>query len=169
MFAKTLRRPRCGIAIQTSSKDFSAAAEITASSNGITVSPPSSEKRFCPTYFVCKNDSKASAPLSLRKMRSCSLRSICGTGVSSCSCIHRRSAGSSIYMYSAPTVRQYELRRMLRISRNFIKGRPPKPPVANSRSRSQSVKPCVTTSSSGCERCTYSSGSMSAMMWPCVR
>jgi hypothetical protein len=28
---------------------------MTASSAAMIVSPPSSEKRFCPTYFVCRN------------------------------------------------------------------------------------------------------------------
>ena len=35
-------------------------------------SPPSRLKRFCPTYFVCRNVSNASAWLSLSRMRSCS-------------------------------------------------------------------------------------------------
>ena len=74
MFARTLSRPRCGIPIHTSSSPRSAALEITASRIGITDSPPSSEKRFCPTNFVCKNVSNASALLSLRKIRSCSSR-----------------------------------------------------------------------------------------------
>ncbi len=48
-------------------------------------------------------------------------------------------------------------------------GVPPKPPVTNSRSRSQKVRPWLEMSRSGCERCLYSSGSMSAIRWPRTR
>ncbi|CAB4648741.1 unannotated protein [freshwater metagenome] len=164
-----LRRPRCGIPIQTSSSPRSAAAEIIASVKGITDSPPSSEKRFCPTNFVCRNDSNASALLSLRKIRSCSSRSGLVKPTSTCSWIHLRSTGSEMYIYSIPTERQYESRKIPRMLRNFINFFPPNPPVANSRSRSHKVRPCVTTSRSGCERWRYSSGSISAIKWPYVR
>ena len=38
----------------------------------MTDSLPSSEKRFCPTYLVCRKASNASAALSRRRMWSCS-------------------------------------------------------------------------------------------------
>ena len=47
---------------------FSAAASITASNPGMILSPPSREKRFCPTYFVCKKFSKETASFSFPKM-----------------------------------------------------------------------------------------------------
>ena len=62
--------------IATSSRPFSAARDITASSSGITDSAPSSEKRFWPTNFVCRKVSKASAALSRRRMRSWSSRGV---------------------------------------------------------------------------------------------
>ena len=68
--------------MQTSSNLLSAADEIMASSKGITDSPPSKENLFCPTYFVCKKDSKASAELSLRKILSCSSRAVRGAPTS---------------------------------------------------------------------------------------
>ena len=52
-------------------------------------------------------------------------------------------------MYSMPMRRQYDSRSTPRISRRLAIGLPPKPPVANSRSRSHSVRPWVTTSRSG--------------------
>jgi hypothetical protein len=38
----------------------------------MTVSPPSSENRFCPTYFVCRKVSNASAALSFERIYFCS-------------------------------------------------------------------------------------------------
>ncbi len=38
----------------------------------MTVSPPSSENRFCPTYLVCRKVSKASAAFSRDRMYFCS-------------------------------------------------------------------------------------------------
>ena len=72
MLASTLSRPRCGMPMTTSSSSCSAALSSTASSSGMTVSPPSSENRFCPTYLVCRNVSNASAALSLDRMYFCS-------------------------------------------------------------------------------------------------
>ncbi len=72
-------------------------------------------------------------------------------------------------MYSMPTVRQYESRSTPRISRSRMIGLPPNPPVANSRSRSHSVKPCWLMSRSGCLRWTISSGFVSAIRWPRTR
>ena len=43
-----------------------------ASSTAMTDSPPSRENRFCPTNFVCRKVSKASAALRRRRIRSCS-------------------------------------------------------------------------------------------------
>ena len=75
MLARTLRRPRWAMPMTTSSRRDSAAESSTASSSGMTDSPPSSEKRFWPTYFVCRKVSNASAAFSRRRMRSCSSRS----------------------------------------------------------------------------------------------
>src|SRR6201996_5460576 len=70
--ASTLSRPRWAMPITASSRSASAASLITTSSSGISASPPSSEKRFWPTYLVCRNVSNASATLSLDRMRTCS-------------------------------------------------------------------------------------------------
>ena len=74
MLASTLRRPRCAMPMQTSSRPSSAARDSIASSSAMTDSPPSSEKRFWPTNLVCRKVSNASAALSRRRMRSCSSR-----------------------------------------------------------------------------------------------
>ena len=60
---------------------------------------------------------------------------------------------------------------MPRIWRSFMNRRPspPNDPVANSRSRSHRVSPCDSTSRSGWLRWRYSSGSVSAIMWPRTR
>ena len=44
---------------------------MTASSAAMIVSPPSSEKRFWPTYLVCRNFSKSSALWTRRRIRTC--------------------------------------------------------------------------------------------------
>ncbi len=75
MLASTLSRPRCGMPMTTSSSACSAAWSITASIIGMTVSAPSSENRFCPTYLVCRKVSNASAAFSLVRMYFC-----CGDG-----------------------------------------------------------------------------------------
>src|SRR5262245_43248662 len=165
----TFSRPRCGIPMHTSSSRARAAASSTASNNGITDSAPSSENRFWPTYLTCRNVSNASAWLSLRRIRSCSWPDGLACGVSIRAWSHLRWSGSWMCMYSIPTVRQYESRSTPRILRNVIIGLPPKPPVANSRSRSHRVRPCETTSRSGCLRCRYSSGSVSASRCPRTR
>ena len=46
-------------------------------------------------------------------------------------------------MYSMPIVRQYESRSTPRMSRSFMTGTPPNPPVANSRSRSHNVSAVI--------------------------
>ena len=71
MLASTLSRPRCGMPMTTSSSPCSAAWSIAASIIGMTVSAPSSENRFCPTYLVCRKVSNASAAFSLLKMYFC--------------------------------------------------------------------------------------------------
>ena len=72
-------------------------------------------------------------------------------------------------MYSMPTRRQYESRSTPRMSRSFIFCLPAKPPTGNVRSRSHRVRPCWSTSRSGCLRISNSSGSVSAIRWPRTR
>ena len=90
----------------TSSRPASAAASQISSITGTVVSPPSSEKRFWPTNFVCRKVSKASAWLSLSRMRNCSSRGGFTCGCSMRSWSHRRCSGSMMCMYSMPVVRQ---------------------------------------------------------------
>ncbi len=106
MLASTLSRPRCAMPMTTSSSRDSAAESMVASSSGMTDSPPSSEKRFWPTYLVCRNVSNASAALRRRRIRSCSSRSGLEWPRSTRSWIHLRCLGSWMCMYSMPTVRQ---------------------------------------------------------------
>ena len=82
MLASTLRRPRCGMPMTTSSSSCSAHWSMTASIIGMTASAPSSEKRFWPTYLVCRNVSNASAALSLLRMYFC-----CATVGLTCFCL----------------------------------------------------------------------------------
>ena len=153
MLASMFSRPRCGMPMQTSSSSSLAAADRTASTRGITDSPPSRENRFWPTYLVCRNVSKASAALSVRRMRSCSVRSGLSGAVSIPCWIHWRCSGSCMCMYSMPTVRQYASRSTLRTSRRVMNCSPANPATANSRSRSHRVRPWAATSRSGCLRC----------------
>ncbi len=106
MLASMLSRPRCAMPMQTSSRDASAAASQISSTSGIVVSPPSSENRFWPTNFVCRKVSKASAWLSLSRIRSCSSRGGLVWGCSTRCWIQRRCSGSMMCMYSMPVVRQ---------------------------------------------------------------
>ncbi len=106
MLARTFSRPRWAMPITTSSSCSSAAALITESSSGISDSPPSSEKRFCPTYLVCRNVSNASEVLRRRRMWSCSSRLGRACGFSTRDWIQARSSGFWMCMYSMPTVRQ---------------------------------------------------------------
>ncbi len=106
MLASTLSRPRWAMPITTSSRSPSAAVCSTSSSSGISDSPPSSEKRFWPTYFVCRKVSKASAALSRLRMCFCSSADGFSYFRSIRSWIQRRSSGSWMCMYSMPTRRQ---------------------------------------------------------------
>ena len=106
MLARTLSRPRWAMPMTTSSRWARAAEVIAASSSGISDSPPSSEKRFCPTNLVCRKVSNASAVLSRPRMCFCSSRSGLPGGTSTRSWIQARSLGSWMCMYSMPTVRQ---------------------------------------------------------------
>ena len=106
MLARTLSRPRWAIPMTTSFMSSCAASDTTASSSGMTDSPPSSENRFCPTNLVCRNVSNASAWFSLPRIRSCSSRSGLVCGPSTRFWIQRRWSGSWMCMYSMPMVRQ---------------------------------------------------------------
>ena len=90
----------------TSSSPASAAEVMTSSSSGMTDSPPSREKRFCPTYLVCRKVSNASAALSRRRIVSWSSRDGLAKGTSTRSWIQCRSSGSWMCMYSMPMRRQ---------------------------------------------------------------
>ena len=120
MLASTFSRPRCAMPITTSSRPAPAASSQSSSSSGMVVSPPSSENRFWPTYLVCRKVSNASASFSLARIRSCSSRGGLVCGRSTRSWIHLRCSGSWMCMYSMPVVRQYESRRMPRMSRSFM-------------------------------------------------
>ncbi len=49
VLTRTLSRPRCAMPITSSSTPWAPARCTISSMHGISVSPPSSEKRFCPT------------------------------------------------------------------------------------------------------------------------
>ena len=69
VFARTVSRPRCDMPMTASPRPASAARSSRRSRSGIAASPPSSEKRFWPTYFVWRNFSKLSASTSFFRMR----------------------------------------------------------------------------------------------------
>ena len=90
------------------------------------LSPPSSEKRFWPTYLVCRKRSRPSA--AVRRFRMCFFFSCVKFGVeridSSFSFHQRFCSGSLMYMYSAPIVPQYVSRSALTISRSDACSKP---------------------------------------------
>jgi hypothetical protein len=143
MLASTLMRPRCAMPITISLAPWRAQRAITWSSSGIRLSPPSSEKRFWPTWRVCRNFSSVSASVS--RFSSCFLRSADTPkrprADSMRSCSQRLRATSVMCMYSAPTWPQYAVRRRCRMSASVVRSTPNSEPVSNSRARSASVRP----------------------------
>ena len=107
----------------------------------MTDSPPSREKRFWPTNFVCRKVSNASA--ALRRSMMCASSSLAKglRGVSISRWSQARSSGSVMCMYSMPMVRQYASRSTPRMSRSGISSLPPRPRVGKIRSRSHRVRP----------------------------
>ena len=172
VFTRTVRRPRWDIPITASPRSDSAARSRRRSRRGIAASPPSSEKRFWPTYFVWRNFSKDSARTSASRIRRRSsrerfarLREPSIRSMSHCFC-----AVSWLYMNSAPIFPQYVWRRTSRISRSVAWSRPARPFVMNGRSRSHSVKPYVAGSRSGWYgTASTPSGFTSATRWPRTR
>src|SRR5918999_6428394 len=67
-FASTFRRPRWDIPTTVSIIPLEAASSKSASSMGMRLSEPSSEKRLCPRYFEWRKRSKPSAALSRSRM-----------------------------------------------------------------------------------------------------
>ena len=107
MFVSTFSRPRWAMPIAAESSASSSVARCsTVSRSEIRLSEPSRLKRFCPTYFVCRNVSNASAWFSLPRMRICSECVGFAYGRSRFSWNQRRWSGSWMCMYSMPTVRQ---------------------------------------------------------------
>ena len=105
------------------------------------LSAPSSPKRFVPTYLVARNFSNDSAAFKRSTIRR--LRSLDSSYLapSSLAWIHRCSVKSWMCMYSTPMVRQYASRSTPSRSPSGSFSVPPTPPVRNSRSRSQMVRP----------------------------
>ena len=104
----------------TTSCDFMLSAALSSrnASIGMRLSAPSSEKRLCPTYFVCRKCSNASAAFSRSSSRSFSSCETTRSTPSTRSWIQRFSSASWMCMYSMPTVPQYAARRTSRISRS---------------------------------------------------
>jgi hypothetical protein len=74
MLASTFNRPRCAIPITISATPCPAAFSMARSSNGISVSHPSSEKLFAPTNFFRMNSSNITASVRRVRIRNCSSR-----------------------------------------------------------------------------------------------
>ena len=142
MLASTLSRPRCGMPITTSSSACSAAWSIAASIIGMTVSAPSSENRFWPTYLVCRKVSNASAAFSLRQDvlllgdgrlvvldLDPLLQPLLLLGLQDVGVLDADVAAVRVAQQSEST------------SRSFLCSAPAKPLTLNSRSRSHSVRP----------------------------
>ncbi len=108
VLTSTFSRPRCAMPMTTSSTPKLPARWTISSMQGISVSPPSSEKRFWPTYRVCRYFSSVSAAVSRSRRRRFTSGVNCGrprTASSRC-WIQRFCAGSEMYMYSVPIVPQ---------------------------------------------------------------
>jgi hypothetical protein len=90
------------MAMATESRPSRAAPARIASRAGIRDSPPSRENLFCPTYFVWRKVSKASAWLSFRRIWWRSASVSLARGRSRRSWNQRRWAGSVMCMYSNP-------------------------------------------------------------------
>ncbi len=143
VFASTFKRPRWAMPITTSRTPERAASERTRSRSGMVDSQPSSEKRLCPMYLVCRKRSKLSASTSFSTMRR---RAAVSRGMqfrqdSMRTCSQALRSRSAMNMYSTPMVAQYVSRRISRISRRVRRSVPASPLVMNSRSRSQMVRP----------------------------
>ena len=82
------------------------------------------------------------------------MRSVAGNGGAAVAAAMRSriqyfSNGLEMKRYSVPILPQYTRRITAMIWRSGIRSPPLSPPVQNSRSRSQIVRPCVSSSSSG--------------------
>ena len=140
----TLRRPRWAMPITISCTPLAPAWLISSSIETMKLSPPSSEKRFWPTYLVCRKRSRPSA--AVRRLSTCFFCSALSLGLvralSSRCCHQRLWFWSVVYMYSAPMVPQYVSRSALSRSRKDMVSLPKKVLlVLNTVSRSASVKP----------------------------
>src|SRR5690606_11996921 len=104
----------------------------------ISDSPPSREKRFCPTYLVCRKVSKVTASLSFRRMVFFSSAVKLGRlslSLSHC-CIHSMRSGVRMYIYSTPMASQYMRFSVAKISRSGAASRPMTFPASKTVSRS---------------------------------
>ena len=135
----------------------------------MTVSAPSSEKRFCPTYLVCRNASNASAALSFERMYFCSATGTFSCGPSMRSWSQSRFSGSRMCMYSMPMVRQYESRRTPRTSRSFMQSAPGEAVDGELAVEVPQREPVRRDVEVGVLALRVDSGSVSAMRWPRVR
>ena len=104
VFTSTFRRPRWAMPMTISWTPRAPACWIKASMAAMKLSPPSSEKRFWPTYLVCRKRSRPSA--AVRRSRMCFFWSALKLGLLrtlSSFCCHQRFCVWSVrYMYSAP-------------------------------------------------------------------
>ena len=103
MFVKVFSRPRWAIPITKYSTPNSDPFVTIESKAGINASPPSIEKRFCPTNFFPRKDSKLEASLSF--LKSWILRSFVISGrllISIFVLNHSILSGSRMYINSIP-------------------------------------------------------------------
>ncbi|CFO68477.1 Uncharacterised protein [Bordetella pertussis] len=122
MLTSRFRRPRWAMPTTISCTPDSPAWLTTSSIEAMKLSPPSSEKRFWPTYLVCRKRSRPSDSVSCCRMwRFSSVENTGALKVDSRRCwIQRLAAGSEICMNSAPTERQYVSRSAFRMSRSVM-------------------------------------------------
>ena len=172
MLASTLSRPRWAMPSTAESRPASAAPERISSRIGIADSAPSRPNRLVPTYFVARNFSNASAALSRSRMRSLLLLGeACGCTPSTWLWIQRCSSVLlDVHVLDADRAAVRVAQHAEQVAERCISDVPPTPPVRNSRSRSQIVRPYVAGSSStGICGSFQRSGSRSAMRWPRTR
>mmetsp|Transcript_41870 Transcript_41870/g.118381 ORF Transcript_41870/g.118381 Transcript_41870/m.118381 type:complete len:206 (+) Transcript_41870:829-1446(+) len=118
-FARTLRRPRCGMLKMNSSQPSSMPRSTRALRPGMTASPPSRPNRFVFMNLLPRKRSKVSAMHRRSYVSSIFARSSeKKSGISMCLRIQLRRSFSPMCMYSTPIVPQYvERTRAMRSAR----------------------------------------------------
>ncbi len=132
---------------------------------------PPEVNRFWPTYLVCRNVSKASAALSLLRMCSCCIAGGRGVGDLHLARITRAARDladvHALLHADGPAVGVRSTPRILAQLHDVLSAETARDELAVQVPEGQTVRLAI--SRSGCVRCLYSRGSMSAIRWPRTR